>query len=163
MALLPLSILCLIPSPTPYIPCETYDVDGSHYNVGQKDACLMNSQTTIDSPTTYILSQGKDDTVGALILQNNYNVKFLPYHISSSFPDLEVINADGCLIKWISRENFIFLSKLKRINLNSNQIRKIDDDTFSGLESLAFVSLSESSEQEIASISTHCDYFQGAT
>jgi Leucine-rich repeat (LRR) protein len=104
----------------------------------------MSSQTAISSHEVTILSQGSDKTVGALILQNNYNVKFLPIVIFMNFPEIEYINADGCLIKWVSFDNFVKLSKLKRLSLNSNQIRIIEDGTFKDLKSLEVLNLSES-------------------
>lgn len=86
----------------------------------------------IDSPGV-LISSSADASIGALYLEYNRKVKFLPENPAESFPDLVVYNAGYCSIETITKENFKGLSKIIKIFLQSNKITKVPNDVFEDL------------------------------
>lgn len=102
----------------------------------------MPSSISIDMPGLK-LSSVENKAVGAIFINNNKKIEFLPNNVYESFPQLVVLKASFCSIRSIGKQNFKNLHKLKRLNLDGNQITKILDDTFEGLEALEYIDLGE--------------------
>lgn len=90
----------------------------------------------------YVFSNNTNENVTeGLTFNYNKNARYLPVNISQVFPDLVEISASFCRIKKVTSENFNGLKKVKAINLSKNDLEIIDDDTFSDLISLEWLSL----------------------
>lgn len=108
------------------------------YSEGQK-TCLV-ADVKIDS-TGFLISSTRDETLTAIDFCNNNNVEFSPQNVWKIFPSLLFYDASHCNLEVIRRENFKNLRKLKYLWIGSNQIEKIDDDTFMDLVSLEQLNL----------------------
>lgn len=98
--------------------------------------------TVIDS-TEFMITSPRDETVGAFYAWENKKLEHLPRNIGDLLPNLLNLHAAKCSIKQISRENFKNLSKLRRLNLDGNQIERIDDDTFEFIPAVERIFLCE--------------------
>jgi len=124
------------------VACEKFgSYDFGPYGGTQK-SCYMKSRTSVDSPDTTI-SSASDTSVGGIILDSNKQIRFLPFEIYKSYPNLIVLNAHHCSIKAISNDNFKNLKHLRHIGMESNPITIIPSDVFKGLESLEFLDFCE--------------------
>lgn len=101
----------------------------------------MSDNTTIRSPKTMAEWNPR---IEVLYIWKNKKVSYLPVDLYSSFHDLKLIIAYSCSLKAVSRENFRNLTKVFKVNLDNNQIRRIRRGTFSDLISLRELYLRES-------------------
>lgn len=90
--------------------------------------CEFDDAIELSEPKT--LSNLVNENVTELLLQNNEKIKYLPQHLSVSFPNLIAINAYGCAVKSVNKLNFNGLTKIGNINLNKNQLETIDENSF---------------------------------
>lgn len=122
------------------VPC-----DSIKYNQIWSDkrlpTCSMSDNTTIRSPKTMAEWNPR---IEVLYIWKNKKVSYLPVDLYSSFYDLKLIIAYSCSLKAVSRENFRNLTKVFKVNLDNNQIRRIRRGTFSDLISLRELYLRES-------------------
>lgn len=81
--------------------------------------------------------------VTAINAIDNKNLKYLPINLGEKFPKLLKLAAAWCSIKEISKHNFEGLSELRYLNLYSNQIEKIDKDTFAFIPKVEEINLCE--------------------
>lgn len=95
--------------------------------------------TPISSPNVSIVP---DETILGLTFSGNQKLSYPPVDVAQSFPNLLGYDMFNCLIKKISKSNFVGLSKLKGLWLNHNQITRIDSNVFEDLISLEFLTLS---------------------
>lgn len=63
--------------------------------------------------------------------------------LNKNFPELKSIDADFCSIRFIFKQNFENLNKLRYLDLDGNKIERINDDTFEDLLSLKVLMLSK--------------------
>lgn len=87
-----------------------------------------------------ILSATDLTTLGFRI-NNNPGVKFLPTNLFRVFPDLLAVEVWFCSVTSVNGNHFKNLSKLKFLNLDSNEIEHISDDAFVDLVSLETLDL----------------------
>lgn len=92
----------------------------------------MNESTTINS-TGFSISSSKDNNVKGFYSYRNDKIEFLPENFAEKFPNLVVIWASRCSIKKVSKKNFRNLRKLRGLDLDKNQIERIESDTFDDL------------------------------
>lgn len=88
-------------------------------------------------------SPPSDETVEGINLSGNRNVRFLPVNPAEKFPNLISFDARSSSIEDISRSNFVGLTKLLKLYLENNLIKRISDDTFGDLIALEYLSLSK--------------------
>lgn len=115
--------------------CETFRKNGDN------KVCLMTIKTSIDTPNVTVSTQ--DPIVTDLALSGNVKIFYLPELIDRNFPNLIRYNAIMCSVKELSRKNFKGLSKLQILFLTSNEIKKINKDTFEDLKALQYLDLCE--------------------
>lgn len=87
-------------------------------------------------------SPPSDENVEGINLSGNRNVRFLPVNPAEKFPNLISFDARSSSIEDISRSNFVGLTKLVKLYLENNLIKRISDDTFGDLLALEYLSLS---------------------
>lgn len=122
------------------VTCESVDYE---VELGTPTTCFLNGEsTTINSDETTIFAATGSD-VRSMFLASNKNIFFLPVNISESFQNLLILDASDCSLTKIAKINFSYLGKLLTLNLNSNQIEKIPDNTFKDLKSLQWLHLRE--------------------
>lgn len=102
--------------------------------------------TPISSPDVSIVP---DETIHGLTFSGNQKLSFPPVDVAQSFPNLLGYDMYNCLIKTISKSNFVGLSKLKGLWLNHNHITRIDRNVFEDLVSLEFLTLSNNRIREM--------------
>lgn len=122
------------------VSCESLSSVTTHTNLGEVNTCNMKLCTAINEPK---ISISHPNDVGQLDLSGNKKIEFLPIDIHITFPNLLGFYASECSVKSVGNENFRYLRKLRNLNLGSNQIEKIIDETFAGLEMLEYLWLSK--------------------
>lgn len=134
------------------ISCE--EVKNYNWAWGLALTCYM--KTVAISSTGLTIGNARNESVGAIDYNNNKRLQFLPENPANNFPNLEIIQASGCAIERIHRNNFRNLTKLKVLWLTSNPLEKISSDTFKDLTSLESLVLSMNVTLTIFSLSFHC-------
>lgn len=94
----------------------------------------MNVTTFIDCSDTIIPSPGQG--VEAFDSHGNKKLAYLPGNFRKVFPDLAVIDASDCSIKAITKTTFNGLTSLKMLKLFGNEIEKVREGSFDGLDEL---------------------------
>jgi Leucine rich repeat len=115
------------------VSCESIVDTNWIFSVGKAKTCRIWT-TKIDSRKVEISSE-YDESMGGIHFGYNKNVSFLPVKVAEVFPNLLAFTAH-CTVEEIGKKNFERLHKLKTLNLNGNQIKKIADNTFEDLVSL---------------------------
>lgn len=103
--------------------------------------CRIPNTAVIDTPYYAISSSGL--VALTLTMTGNRNIAYLPRDVYKKFPDLRNYLAASCAIVKISNENFEHLVNLTTLNLNDNNIDRIESGTFGGLKRLISIDLSE--------------------
>jgi len=101
----------------------------------------MTEKTVIDS-TGFLFKSTEDEEVKAISYWGNKKIQFLPEMIGETFPNMNALVARDCSIRAISKKNFEKLSKLVILDLDKNQIERIESDTFEGLMALEHLAIS---------------------
>lgn len=91
----------------------------------------------------FLFTTEPDETVPEVTLSNNKQTLFLPDRLDENFPNLTAYWARSCSIHTITRKNFQNLRRLMLLNLEGNEIKRINFDTFDHLFNLAILNLSE--------------------
>lgn len=128
-----LSAQCAFDEPEVYpkeISCEKLRRDNM-------SRCFMDGYTEIHSNDVQI-SFMRDASV-FIHFDGNLKIEHLPVEVHEIFPNLEVITAENCSIREISRKNFKNLHRLRNLNLAGNKIKMISSNTFEGLPLLRFL------------------------
>lgn len=99
----------------------------------------MNVTTFIDCSDTLIPTPGQG--VEAFDSHGNKKISYLPGNLRKVFPDLAVIDASDCSIKTITKTNFNGLRSLKMLKLYDNEIEKVREGSFDGLDELTHLML----------------------
>lgn len=99
------------------------------------------SHTAVIGSIRFSFSHQRDESIGAICMDDNKNIKFLPENPADSFPFLEIYAAENCLIQAIWKVNLKELSMLKRLTLKHNEIKRINNDTFEDLLQLEILDL----------------------
>lgn len=100
-------------------------------------------KSTVINTTDFRITSARDDTVEGFYANKNNKLDHLPTNIGEKFPNLVTLFAAACSIREISKENFEGLNKLRYLTLASNQIERIDDDTFEHIPAVKTIDLSE--------------------
>lgn len=116
-------------------PCEKINDYSWDMPIGKQRTCFMNKNTAIDSSDVSISSTA-DASIGAINFYGNKKIKFLPKNPAEKFANLMVYDARYCDIESISYHHFKGLTKLQKLHLSSNKIKKVTSDTFKDLMSL---------------------------
>lgn len=98
--------------------------------------------TVIDS-TDFLITSARDAVVGGFYAHKNQKLEHLPKNFGEKFPNLIALSARFCSIKQIRKENFKGLNRLRGLWINSNQIEKIDDNTFDYIPAMETINLGE--------------------
>lgn len=119
---------------------KSYCLTGTH--VSSED---MENEYEILSPDVFANYDSSeiisDESIRALTVKGNKEIKQLPERIHLWFPELEFYDAGFCSINRISKSNFEKLPHLRKLWLGSNQIEEIADDTFADAPLLEFLGL----------------------
>lgn len=125
------------------IECESVNAHGywgSMANkVDGKQTCFLQETTSIDSPGSTISSDVR--TVGKLRFDGNKKIHYLPDNVHNTFKNLMHYWAFDCSLTEISRSNFEKLSNMRTLLLHTNQIVKINSNTFKDLRVLETLEL----------------------
>lgn len=98
--------------------------------------------TVVDS-NDFLITSARNETVEGFFAQENKNLEYLPTNLGEKFPNLLFLATVNCSIKEITKESFKGLSLLRNLYLHSNQIEKIDDDTFDYISAIQLIALSK--------------------
>lgn len=98
--------------------------------------------TAINS-TDFLITSDRDEAVEGFHVWINPHIEHLPSNLGKKFPNLIIMYVSDCSIKEIKKENFKGLIKMRRLQLNDNQIEKIDDDTFGLIPAVEEIHLRE--------------------
>lgn len=120
------------------VSCENIGYENwTHAN--RQKTCYIKITTTITTPTTSITAP--TESVLGLSLWENKKISYLPVKVAESFPELLVYGAAGCSVTRISKENFINLRRMKRLDLSNNQIALVPNNAFEDLVALEWLQL----------------------
>lgn len=111
-----------------------------------KQKCQFGNLTVLTEDETIekVIRSDTDQSISNIIslnpLQFN-NFTFLPLGIGKSFPEIIELSVLNCSVKFIKRDNFKDMEKLKHLQLGANKIETIPEDAFYDLPNLQFLSL----------------------
>lgn len=118
------------------VDCEGY----GRCRSGDRDCCLMDRMTSIASDNLRISAKRREFIKGIKFFRNQ-RIQYLPVFINSKFPKIIRLEATGCSIKKISKDNFQGLFQLYELNLDENFLEEIRSDTFEDLKSVKYIHL----------------------
>lgn len=108
--------------------------------------CVAENLTSTNDYEVITKVSGKDDVKavaaarGSAVTGTN-NISFLFLGIGKAFPNIEDLFISNAHLKFIKRENFANMGKLKLIYFLGNEIENVSVDTFEDLSGLEFLSL----------------------
>ena len=79
------------------------------------------------------MTGSKNNDVEVLYVTSNYQMDYIPFGLSSVFPNLNKFDVQTTSLAYISKASFQGLNNLKSINFLSGEIEVIPEDTFSEL------------------------------
>lgn len=79
------------------------------------------------------MTGSKNNDVEVMYVTSNYQMDYIPFGLSSVFPNLNKFDVQTTSLAYISKDSFKGLNNLKSINFLSGEIEKIPGDTFSEL------------------------------
>lgn len=127
------------------VKCEEFKLFSwfNHGDISNIKTCFMKSPSLSSiKKAEMTFTPPSDETVEGINLSGNRNVRFLPVNPAGKFPNLISFDARSSSIEDISRSNFVGLTKLVKLYLENNLIKRISDDTFGDLLALEYLSLS---------------------
>jgi Leucine-rich repeat (LRR) protein len=107
-----------------------------------KNICSLGTKIAIKDAGA-VFEDGKDETIEGLYFDENKKIVVLPEKVSEKFPNLIAYEANKCSVKNIAKIHFVNLPKLRRLNLDGNNIAIIASDTFDDLVAMEFLGLGE--------------------
>lgn len=110
--------------------------------------CYMFNTSSIDALDTIFFT--RDNAMESVAMDHNKKIFYLPLKIGDAFINLVTLRAGNCSIKEVSRQNFIGSRNLKYLNLEHNQINKVESGTFESLTTLNELYLAYNKMQSIA-------------
>jgi hypothetical protein len=110
--------------------------------VDRKRTCSVGTEIAIKEAGV-VFEDGKDETIQGLYFDQNKKIVVLPEKVSQKFPNLIGYGANKCSVKSIAKIHFENLPKLRRVNLDGNNIAIIASDTFDDLIAMEFLGLGE--------------------
>lgn len=123
------------------ISCEAIVNDVVSWpHVGVIRVCLMAKTTSIFMKDVQIAAN-PDESVTGLSFFENKKIRFPPFGVDTSFPNLEAYDFEYCSLESISRHAFKNLRKLKVLWLNNNELEQIPSDSFEDLTALEWLYL----------------------
>lgn len=96
--------------------------------------CAFNNISGITEPSK--LTNPVNESVTELLMVRNKKIEFLPQDISVPFPKLRIVDAYGCAVKEVTKQNFHGLTMVNKIVLDDNEINKIEQNSFDDLTDL---------------------------
>lgn len=132
-------IAVIVPTASGSGPCDRIVI--GQWGTGAEKTCNMSS--TAINTTDFVITSDRDEAVDGFWANGNEQLKYLPKNLGEKLPNLIKLQAMFCSIKAVSKDNFEGLSKLKSLNLQGNEIAKIDDDTFELIPAVEWISLGE--------------------
>lgn len=114
--------------------CKLYP-DLASCKFGALKTFYFNSNAKADSEF-YGISASRDEKIERLNAEYCRLMEYIPLGISDRFPNLIEIKIQRSSVKKVSKDVFAGLRKLKLLNLESNQIQTIDENSFNDLVSL---------------------------
>lgn len=96
--------------------------------------CDFNDDIEITEPSK--LTNPVNESVTELRMGGNKKIEFLPEDVSIPFPKLRLVDAFGCAVKEVTKQNFHGLTLVDKIVLDDNRIEKIDENSFDDLTDL---------------------------
>lgn len=87
------------------------------------------------------MTGSKNNDVEVLYVTSNYQMDYIPFGLSSVFPNLNKFDVQTTSLAYISKASFKGLNNLKSINFLSSEIEVIPGDTFSELNYLQTLNL----------------------
>ncbi|CAO1421665.1 unnamed protein product [Diamesa serratosioi] len=79
------------------------------------------------------MTGSKNNDVEVLYVTSNYQMDYIPFGLSTVFPNLNKFDVQTTSLAYISKASFKGLNNLKSINFLSGEIEVIPEDTFSDL------------------------------
>jgi Leucine-rich repeat (LRR) protein len=131
------------------IYCENYHeffnenryVDTS--NIAKPQACEFKSAITDPNTVLTVDSSVSNEDIIALDLTENELLEYLPLEMAINFPNINLIRAEECSIKELSKASMEGLTNLKFLDLDDNFITTLLTDTLSSLVNLERIDLGE--------------------
>lgn len=96
--------------------------------------CVFNDDYEITEPSK--LTNPVNESVTEIRMVRNKKIEFLPQELSVPFPKLRLIDAYGCSVKEVNKQNFVGLTMVSKIVLDNNEIEKIEENSFDDLKDL---------------------------
>lgn len=100
--------------------------------LGDVKTCTIGSAISINE-VGMTISLDRDESVDGFDISSNQKIFFLPDNIAKTFPNLVIYTSYKSPIEAVFRSNFHGLQNLKRLDINHNQIERIEVDTFNDL------------------------------
>lgn len=91
----------------------------------------------------FLMPSPTDESIEGINFSRSGRLRFLPEFPAENFPNLTVYNAEHFDVEGVSRKNFMNLVKLRKLHLEHNRIKVLDNDTFEGLKALEEIHLSK--------------------
>lgn len=101
--------------------------------------CMM--QTTTITSANFQITSEEDEMVDGFISTNNLKLSHLPANLGEKFPNLLLLDAAGCSIKYLAKESFKDLGKLLHLGLKGNRIEQINSETFENIPQIETIIL----------------------
>lgn len=120
-----------------FLKCE----QNLNCNQSEVPSCCLISSTAVINDVDSIFREPKNLEMERIVFEANEKIIFLPISVQNSFPNVTTYLAKNCAIVEISMKNFFKLTKLKSLDLSSNQITSLKNRTFHGLHSLEKIHL----------------------
>jgi hypothetical protein len=118
--------------------CEYFELKHLLCDSSNPVSCTYKLPITRDNLIMVVQSPATYENVTALDLQFTPGTTFLPVDLAATFPNLEVIYAWKCSVATLNRRTFAGLTKLRYLDLDSNQITEVRSSMFEGLTTLGF-------------------------
>jgi Leucine-rich repeat (LRR) protein len=124
------------------LSCDSIETYAYWNYVDRKRTCSLGTEIAINEAGA-VFEDGKDETIEGLYFDQNKKIVVLPEKVSDKFPNLIAYGANKCSVKNIAKIHFENLPKLRRLNLDGNNIANIASDTFDDLVAMEFLGLGE--------------------
>jgi hypothetical protein len=134
--------------------CEFFDpiVFCDTAGVANPTGCPYKNPILIRNKILRVSSDAAKESIVTLDIQHVAGSGFLPVDLSTSFPNLQLLLAEGSGITEITRRSIAGLTKINFIDLDYNQITAIRSEVFAGLTSLRRLDLGENDQGTLHSL-----------
>lgn len=112
---------------------------GSKYATSSTRRCTIENQPITDP--WYNILDTSDSFIESFYIDNDKNVKFIPENVGEKFPNVIVFHVVKTGLTSIAAKDFRNLPNLKEIELNDNEIERVNRNTFKYLLQLEHINL----------------------